>query len=498
MNDIKRALLSEELTIAAQILSQFCEGADLEKTFDSVLKSPFSIHQNSNQNTRPNSQLNVRPNPRLNVKLRASSGKISSPAVKEFVYRAIRSLKLLQAITGILNTKLPSPWVLALQQLVIAQLLHMQDNVGETASTARMVDQAIEAVKANTEHAFAAGFVNATLRRFLREKAQLLAQATKANEAKFNYPQWWLNELEKNYPSEWHELAQAGDTQAPFCLRINQRFGTAAQYCVEFAAAYPQHQCRPITSLLGVQAVIVSPAMPVKDLLGFSQGHVSVQDAGAQMAALLLELKDGQNVLDACAAPGGKAIHCLELANVRMTALDVSAERLSRVAENLSRFRAGMGTANTDCQLKVGDARLPSQWWDGQLFDRILADVPCSASGIVRRHPDIRWRRQRGDLATFSLQQLEILNGLWPLLKPGGKLLYVTCSLFAAEGQEVISQFLQGRRNATQEPLIGFNPGLTNFRNGYLLPKTLQDPQTHETVAAEHDGFFYARLVKTL
>jgi 16S rRNA (cytosine967-C5)-methyltransferase len=478
MNDLRRALLSEELTIAAQILSQFCEGADLEKTFDAVLKSAAPLQ--------------------AKLKVKTSTGKVSSSAVKEFVYRAIRSLKLLQAITGILNSKLPAPWVLALQQLVIAQLLHMQDSVGEVASTARIVDQAIEAVKANSEHAFAAGFVNATVRRFLREKQSLLAQATRSNEAKFNYPQWWLNELERNYPSDWQALARAGDAQAPFCLRVNQRFGSAAQYRLEFKTLNPSHSCEIVKSLCGVEAVIVSPALPVRDIVGFSQGHVSVQDAGAQLAASFLELRDGQSVLDACAAPGGKTIHCLESADVKMTALDVSAERLSRVAENLSRYRAGRGATEVACQLKVGDARLPSQWWDGALFDRILADVPCSASGIVRRHPDIRWRRQRGDLATFSTQQLEILNGLWPLLKPGGKLLYVTCSLFAAEGQEVISQFLQGRRNVLQEPLIDPTLGLTNFRDGYLLPKVTQDPQTHEEFASEHDGFFYARLVKTL
>jgi 16S rRNA (cytosine967-C5)-methyltransferase len=478
MNDLRRALLSEELTIAAHILSQFCEGADLEKTIDAVLKNTAS------------------PQPKQKPKV--STGKVSSSAVKEFVYRAIRSLKLLQAITGILNSKLPAPWVLALQQLVIAQLLHMQNSVGEAASTARIVDQAIEAVKANTEHAFAAGFVNATVRRFLREKQSLLVQATRSNEAKFNYPQWWLNELEKNYPSDWQELARAGDAQAPFCLRVNQRLGNAAQYRLEFKEHNPNHRCEIVKSLSGVEAVIVSPALPVRDLMGFSQGQVSVQDAGAQLAANFLELRDGQSVLDACAAPGGKTIHCLELAEVKMTALDVSAERLSKVAENLSRYRTGRGAIEVACQLKIGDARLPSQWWDGGLFDRILADVPCSASGIVRRHPDIRWRRQRGDLATFSTQQLEILNGLWPLLKPGGKLLYVTCSLFAAEGQEVISQFLQGRRNVLQEPLIDPTLGLTNFRDGYLLPKVTQNPQTPEEFASEHDGFFYARLVKTL
>jgi 16S rRNA (cytosine967-C5)-methyltransferase len=484
MNDTKRALLSEELTIAAEVLSQFCNGADLERTFETVLLGASS-------DKKGNSSTAVK-----------STGKVSTSAVKEFVYRSVRSLRLLQAITSLLNSKPPTPWVLALQQLVIAQLLVMQNRQDEIASTARIVDQAIEAVKANREQAFAAGFVNATLRRFLRERTALLAQANRNDEAIYNYPFWWLKELEKTYPMDWKELAKAGDAQAPFCLRVNRRFGSPEDYIAVLKAARPDATCVPVKSLTGVHALIVEPAMAVRSLPGFSQGHVSVQDAGAQLAALFLQLEDGQKVLDACAAPGGKTVHCLELADVNMTALDVSADRLARVAENLSRFRAGMGELKNPCFLKVGDARMPSQWWDGALFDRILADVPCSASGIVRRHPDIRWRRQRGDLATFSRQQGEILNGLWPLLKPGGKLLYVTCSLFAAEGQEVISQFLQGRRNVVQEPLtyqtIEQAKGLTNFRDGYLLPKAMQETSNSVRFEAEHDGFFYARLVKTL
>jgi 16S rRNA (cytosine967-C5)-methyltransferase len=485
MNETKRALLSEELTLAAEVLSQFSSGADLEKTFETVLLG-----------------LGNDKKAQASIALK-SSGKISTSAVKEFVYRSVRSLRLLQAITSLLNSKPPTPWVLAMQQLVIAQLLVMQNRHDEIASTARIVDQAIEAVKANREQAFAAGFVNATLRRFLREKAALLVQANRNDEAIYNYPFWWLKELEKTYPLDWKELARAGDAQAPFCLRVNRRFGSVDSYIAVLKTSIPDLKCEPVKSLGGlVQALIIESAMAVRNLPGFSQGHVSVQDAGAQMAAHLLELKDGQTVLDACAAPGGKTVHCLELADIKMTAIDVSAERLARVAENLSRFRAGLGELKHPCTLKVGDARTPSQWWDGQLFDRILADVPCSASGIVRRHPDIRWRRQRGDLATFSAQQVEILNGLWPLLKPGGKLLYVTCSLFAAEGQEVISQFLQGRRNVVQEPLIDQTieqaTGLTNFRDGYLLPKAMQDPSTNLRLESEHDGFFYARLVKAL
>jgi 16S rRNA (cytosine967-C5)-methyltransferase len=324
-------------------------------------------------------------------------------------------------------------------------------------------------------------------------------------EGQYNYPQWWLLELQKDYPESWKAIATAGASDAPFTLRINERLTTLDQYKAALAPNLADRVVDTLTIRQG-KSLIFSPAVPVPEIPGFASGWVSVQDAGAQLAAQYLDIKDGYRVLDACAAPGGKTVHCLEIANVDMTALDVSAERIARVAENLSRFRSGLAAAHSSylprCQLKVADARLPSTWWDGEAFDRILADVPCSASGIVRRHPDIRWRRQRGDLATFGQLQLEILTGLWPLVKPGGKLLYVTCSVFWEEGSRVIEKFLEGRRNAIVEPLSEevlsktagqSNTIHTNF-GSYLQPLRISSEQQ----IIEHDGFFFARLRKSI
>jgi 16S rRNA (cytosine967-C5)-methyltransferase len=407
-----RAPLSVELTLAADVLSLFESGEDLEQSLAKVLEAA--------------------------EKTPSDGGKISQSAVKEFVFRSVRQLGHLTAISRLLNSKVPQPWLCAIQKLVIAQLIQAQnlDAVERNSAQARLVDQAIEAVKAHRTHHFAAGFLNATLRRFLRETKPLQAQANQTLEGQYNYPQWWLLELQKDYPESWKAIATAGASDAPFTLRINERLTTLDQYKAALAPNLADRVVDTLTIRQG-KSLIFSPAVPVPEIPGFASGWVSVQDAGAQLAAQYLDIKDGYRVLDACAAPGGKTVHCLEIADVDMTALDVSAERIARVEENLSRFRSGLAAAHSSylprCQLKVADARLPSTWWDGDAFDRILADVPCSASGIVRRHPDIRWRRQRGDLATFGQLQLEILTGLWPLVKPGGKLLYVTCSVFWAQ-----------------------------------------------------------------
>ena len=225
-------------------------------------------------------------------------------------------------------------------------------------------------------------------------------------------------------------------------------------------------------NLIAPDAVLVQHPVPVDKLPGFFDGMASVQDAGAQYAARLLDVSDGMRVLDACAAPGGKSAHLLELAAIDLLALDKDAQRLERVSENMQRLHLSV-------QLQVGDAAQPQAWWDGKQFQRILADVPCSASGVVRRHPDIKWLRRPEDINEFAQQQLQILNALWRLLVRDGKLLYSTCSVFARENQQVISEFLQQNDDARQMPL--HLPGLNE---GQLLPN------------AQHDGFFYALIQK--
>jgi 16S rRNA (cytosine967-C5)-methyltransferase len=489
-----RAPLSTELKVAADIVSLFEAGQDLDVSMAAELAKAQNVLD--------------------------THAVISLPAVKEFVYRVVRQLRTLNALASLLNSKPPPPWLGAMQKVVLAQLIQTDliSMASQAGARARLVDQAIEAVKANKTHAFAAGFLNATLRRFLRESDPLLRQARIAPDAQFNYPVWWLTELQKDYPQNWRAIAEAGSDDAPFTVRVNRRLMETADYLngVNAGLAADAHlEARPVRTIPCSSAVVFKQARPIASLDGFAAGMVSVQDAGAQLAAVALDLADGHHVLDACAAPGGKTVHCLEIADVSMVALDSSSDRLARVAENLSRFRAGQslvsGGLSSACLLKVGDARVPSEWWDGKHFDRILADVPCSASGIVRRHPDIRWRRQRGDLATFSKLQLEILNGLWPLLKPGGKLLYVTCSVFWQEGTGVIERFLEGRRNVVIEPLFHetAHPNAASFLSTplgtYVLPmrsyrsSLFRQPDANEQgMASEHDGFFYARLVKSM
>lgn len=308
------------------------------------------------------------------------------------------------------------------------------------------------------------GLVNAILRNFLRNRDDLLVQAALKDEGKYSHPQWWIDELRVQYGELAEGILLAGNAHPPMALRCNQRHGTSAEYLA-------------LLSDVGISARTIAPGalqldkpLSVDKLPGFFSGSVSVQDAGAQYAARLLNISDGQRVLDACAAPGGKTAHMLELADVDMTALDKDEKRLLRVTENLQRLAL-------KATLLVGDAANPAHWWDGMPFDRILADVPCSATGVVRRHPDIKWLRRKKDLASFASQQSKILQALWPLLRPNGLLLYATCSVFKQENQDVVTEFLAKNANACQLTI--------DFPEGVLLPDE------------QHDGFFYALLQKT-
>ncbi|HXF66276.1 MAG TPA: 16S rRNA (cytosine(967)-C(5))-methyltransferase RsmB, partial [Burkholderiales bacterium] len=226
----------------------------------------------------------------------------------------------------------------------------------------------------------------------------------------------------------------------------------------------------------GASAVVLASPLPVERIPGFAEGLVSVQDLAAQLAAPLLDLADGQRVLDACAAPGGKSAHILELARVELVALDADARRLERVRENLTRL-------GLEARIVVGDACDPAQWWDGGLFDRILLDAPCTASGVARRHPDVKWLRRESDIAQFAERQGRMLDALWRLLRGGGKLLYATCSVFREENTEQVERFLERHRDATRLalPAVDNDPELPA---GQLLPDE------------GHDGFFYALLGK--
>lgn len=343
--------------------------------------------------------------------------------------------------------------------LLLASLYQL--NYAKTRPYA-VVDRAVEAARA-MDAPWAAKFVNGVLRNFLRRKPELLLRANDFEPARYCHPQWWIDRLRMEYPQDWVMTLNANNSHPPMTLRINLLQTSPEQYLALLQAEEIEAE------LIAPGAIRLIKPVAVDKLPGFGDGMVSVQDAGAQYAPTLLDLAPGQRVLDACAAPGGKAAHILETVNVDLVALDKDASRLKHVSDNFQRLKL-------KGQLVAGDAALPDSWWDGRPFDRILADVPCSASGVVRRHPDIKWLRRPTDIAQFAATQRLILASLWRLLAPGGKLLYATCSVFHEENEEIVAGFTANQPNANRLPL-------TNIQ-GQLLP----DPS--------HDGFFYALLEK--
>ena len=335
----------------------------------------------------------------------------------------------------------------------------------ESASYAEhvAVDQAVRACQVLNKPA-AKGFVNALLRRFLRERPVLEAQITNNPVARESHPDWWIEAVRRAYPGDWSAVLAAGNTHPPMGLRVN-RCRTDPE---EYLARLEKEGMRARRA--GASALLLETPVRVERLPGFAAGDVSVQDPGAQRAAEYLDLADGQRVLDACAAPGGKASHILELANVELLALDSDPSRCERIRQNFARLGLAASVHTADC------AR-PEEWWDGRHFDRILADVPCTASGIVRRHPDIKWLRRPGDPARFAAGQLRMLGALWRVLAPGGKLLYVTCSVFPEENAAVADAFCASQPGARRLDLPGNAPA-------QLLPN------------ADNDGFFFALIQK--
>ena len=326
-----------------------------------------------------------------------------------------------------------------------------------------VVDQAVRACRL-LERWSAKGYVNAVLRAYLRERQSLQARIAGDPQARYQHPAWWIELVRAAYPDAWPSVLDGGNSHPPMALRVNRRRGSVAEYEARLTAAGIASQ-RP-----GADALLLPRPVPVQLLPGFGDGDVSVQDAGAQRAAGCLELAAGLRVLDACAAPGGKSAHVLESADVELTGLDADAERLQRAARNLERLRLRATLLAADCTR-------PEQWWDGEPFDRVLADVPCTASGVARRHPDLKWLRRAGDVATFAAQQAAILDALWQVLRPGGKLLYITCSVFPPENEEVVEAFVARAPGASRLPLPDAQPA-------QLLP------------SAQHDGFFYALILK--
>ena len=378
---------------------------------------------------------------------------IARPAVQDIVYGSLRCYGRGDFFLGRLLAKpLADNEVRALLLVAIYRLETRPD----AAHT--VVDQAV-AASAELAGGNFRGLVNGVLRNFLRQQAELTAALASDEVALSQHPEWWLRTLQAAWPNDWPSIIAAGNGPPPMALRVNQRRSTRDEYqqrlSLESIVATP----------VGKYGLMLEKPVPVERLPGFAAGLVSVQDPGAQMAAALLNPAPNSRVLDACAAPGGKTAHLLERARLDMLALDLKPARCRRVEANLTRL--GLGAA-----IKAGDCAKLDTWWDGEPFDAVLADVPCTASGVVRRNPDSKWLRRETDIASFAAAQARILDALWQVVRPGGKLLYATCSVFPAENGVQIEKFLARQSQARR------------CREEQLLPN------------AEHDGFYYCLLEK--
>ena len=391
--------------------------------------------------------------------------------VQELTYGTLRHWGTLDALAGALVRKpIAEPLLRSLVAVAIYQLDHTR------APAFAVVDRAVFAA-GELVRPGAKALVNAVLRRYLRERESINEAVNADDVARWSHPRWWIERLRRDHPQDWQSILEAGNVRPPLTLRVNQRVMDRPSLLRLFEA-------NGITAKpAGEIGVIVDDPQPVTALPGFDAGAFAVQDLGAQLAAPLLEIEPGMRVLDACAAPGGKTAHMLDTPRIDVVAVDADADRLRRVVENLTRLRVD----DDRVAIVQGDAGTPAAWWSGQPFDRILLDVPCTASGVVRRHPDGKWRHRASDVERFAREQARLLDAAWPLLVPGGKLLYATCSVFAAENDDRVTNFVAHHNDALRETLTF--PADAAHRDGQLLPSP-------SAAGHNQDGFFYARLRK--
>ncbi len=395
--------------------------------------------------------------------------KAQNPLIQEICYGVLRDYPRLSAISeGLLKKpfKAKDGDIQSLLLVGLYQLIAMR--VPDHAA----VSETVAATK-DLKKTWARALVNAVLRNFLREKDQRIKQAEQTEEGCWAHPQWLIDEIRIAWPDQWEAILTVNNERPPMSLRVNLSKNGSEDYLVELAAADIQAQASTIVA----SAVQLTRPVDVASLPGFAEGRVSVQDSAAQLAASLLQLESGQRVLDVCAAPGGKTGHILEAADVDLTAVDIDAERLEKIGQNLQRL-------GQTARLIVGDAKEPDTWWDGKAFDRILLDAPCSATGVIRRHPDIKILRRATDITALVELQAQILNAVWLLLKPGGMLLYATCSVLPRENSEQLAAFTDKCLDAT--PIsIDTDWGRTSGAGRQILP-------------GENgmDGFYYACLKK--
>ena len=405
--------------------------------------------------------------------------------VQALLFQVLRQLGRAQALRTQLAHRAPPPLADAL--LCAALALAWRDE-GAPYAPHTLVNQAVEAAKKSKRLRAQANFLNACLRRFLRERDALVQATHNDVQAVWNHPAWWVQRLQHDYPAHWQSILEVSNQPAPMTLRVN----TKKIACEQLQQQWLAHGL--VAQTVGDYGLVLAQPRAVHDIPGFAEGLCSVQDAAAQYAApcLLQGLtpptsqvgnSDGLRVLDACAAPGGKTAHLLELLGPhdQVLALDIDPVRCERIAQNLQRLQL-------QAQVVVADAGQPQSWWDGQPFDAILLDAPCTASGIVRRHPDVRWLRRESDSAQLAQVQLHLLQTLWPLLKHGGRFLYCTCSVFKLEGELPVKAFLQHNTDARLCPSVG-----------HLRPQNSDvDAALADNLVGDHDGFYYALLEKVL
>ncbi len=394
--------------------------------------------------------------------------------VQALSFQVLRNLGRAEALRSGLAPRTPPP---AADALLCASLALAWSDEHAPFDVHTLVNQAVEAAKRQAATQAQANFINACLWRFMRERATLVARTSQQETALWNHPLWWIKRLKLDHPDQWQAILAANNRQAPMTLRVNQAQSSRDAYLAWLAKENIAARAN------GPHGVTLTKALAVSSIPGFAEGVVSVQDSAAQMAAPLLldgvqDLK-ALRVLDACAAPGGKTAHLLEMGVRDVTAIDSDATRIDKIRQTLTRIglRANVIT---------GDAANPPQWWDGTLFDAILLDAPCTASGIVRRHPDVRWLRRETDVDQLAQTQARLLQSLWPLLRPGGRMVYGTCSVFRAEGAQQVQTFLAHNTDAALLPSPG--PILPFFgANQEAVPDNSTD---------DHDGFFLALLEK--
>lgn len=377
-------------------------------------------------------------------------------AIRDLAWRTLREYGRGDYVLSKLLTK-PLPQLLHAMLLVALQRLEHRPEQAHT-----IVDQTVMAARQVAPGL--SGVVNGVLRNFLRQERFFQDDMVSRPDCKYQHPDWWIARIRKTFPDDWQGILEQCNNPPPMSVRVNGRRSSVAGSMARLEAADV-----PV-SRLSNDALQLARPVAVHELPGFAEGELSVQDAGAQWAAMWLAPQNGERVLDACAAPGGKTAHLLERADIDLTALELESTRIGRIKDNLERL-------GLQAQVKQADASRPDLWWDGKPFDAILADVPCSASGVVRRHPDIKWLRRSDDIPRFAREQRRIIDALWKTLAPGGRMLYVTCSLFDEENDEQIRHFLSRHADACRVPLNG-------------------EPCHRLLPCTEHDGFFYALLRK--